>query len=223
MTADFLKNYNVTCNKTEQIISRQADVLAIRHAQPGYPSKKIWVDRETNLILRSEYYSSDGKLASLTVCSDIEWSPRLDDSLFEIAADWKQVALEDDSASLWDREKLTKEVGFALKEPSWLPPGYVFDGFKVCRCRSGIASAQMRYVDGLNSFSVFERFTRCPGRCCGSGHGKGWRCRRGCQRGCELLANQPGRVLTRDINGLTYIFIGDLPEAELTKIADSLK
>jgi len=216
-----LKNYTVTNEKTEPLVGRQADVLSVSRVQFGHPSKKIWVDRETNLILRSEYYSSDGKLASLTVCTDIEWNPPLDDSLFEIPAGWKQIVLEDDSASRWDRERLTKEAGFTLKEPSYLPPGYVFDGFKVCRCGSGITSVQMRYTDGLNSFSVFERFSQC--RCCGRGHGKGWRCRQGCQGGCELLANQPGRVLTRDINGLTYVFIGDLPAAELTRIADSVK
>ncbi|MCX7826165.1 MAG: hypothetical protein N2689_11495 [Verrucomicrobiae bacterium] len=218
-----LKNYTVASEGVEPLMGQPADVLTVRHARAGHPSKKIWVHRETSLILRSEYYSSDGALASRTVYSEIEWNPRLDDRLFEIPAEWKQITLEDDSASRWDRTTLAKEAGFTLREPAHLPEGYVFDGFKVCRCRSGVVCVQMRYADGLNSFSIFERFSRCPGRCCGPGHGKGWRWRQGSQGGCELLACQPGRVLTRDLDGLTCIFVGDLPEEEMTRIANSLK
>lgn len=216
-----LKNYTVTQERTEPIIGRAADVLVIKHREAGSPAKKVWVDRATNLILRTEYYDSDGKLATLTFYTDIEWNPPLADSLFEILDGWKKVAVEDDPGKHWDREGLSREVAFNVCEPAYLPAGFAVDGFHLYHCRCGVASAHLRYVDGLNSVSVFERFTQCPGR--GRGRGFGWGKGRGGGRNCQLLASQPGRMLVRQVGDLSFILIGDLPETELSKIADSVK
>ncbi len=216
-----LKNYTVTTERAEPIIGRAADVLVIKHREPGRPAKKVWVDRATSLILRTEYYDCDGRLATLTFYTDIEWNPQLADSLFEIPDGWKKVAVADDSSKHWDRESLSKEVAFAVREPAYLPAGFALDGFHLYHCRCSVASAHLRYVDGLNSVSVFERYAQCPGR--GRGRGFGWGKGRGGGRNCELLANQPGRMLVRQGGDVAYILIGDLPEAELAKIADSIK
>ncbi|MBI5817538.1 MAG: hypothetical protein HZA88_00975 [Verrucomicrobia bacterium] len=216
-----LKNYTVTAERTESIIGRAADVLVIKHREAGHPAKKVWVDQATSLILRSEYYSSDGELTTLTFYTDIDWKPKLVGSLFDVPDDWKKVAVGDDPGKHWDREKLSKEVGFNVREPAYLPAGFALDGFLLYHCRCGTASAHLRYVDGLNSVSVFERFVQCPGR--GRGRGFGWGKGRGGGRNCELLANQPGRMLVKQVGDLSYILIGDLPETELSKIADSIK
>lgn len=216
-----LKNYTVTAERTESIIGRAADVLVIKHREAGHPSKKVWVDRATNLILRSEYYSSDGELTALTFYTDIDWKPTLHGSLFEVPDDWKKVTVGNEPGKHWDRERLSKEVGFNVHEPAYLPPGFALDGLHLYHCRCGTPSAQLRYVDGLNSVSVFERFTQCPGR--GRGRGFGWGKGRGGGRNCELLATQPGRMLVRQVGDLSYVLIGDLPEAELSRIADSIK
>jgi len=216
-----LKNYTVTAERADPIIGRAADVLVIKHREAGRPAKKVWVDRATNLILRTEYYDCDGRLATLTFYTDIEWNPPLADSLFEVPDGWKKVAVGDDPSKHWDRESLSKEVAFTVREPAYLPAGFALDGFHLYHCRCSVASAHLRYVDGLNSVSVFERFAQCPGR--GRGRGFGWGKGRGGGRNCELLANQPGRMLVRQAGDLSFILIGDLPEAELSKIADSIK
>ena len=216
-----LKNYTVTTERIEPIIGRAADVLVIKHREVGHPAKKVWVDRATNLILRTEYYDCDGKLATLTFYTDIEWNPRLADSLFECPDGWKKVAVGDDAGKHWDRDGLAKEVAFNLREPAYLPAGFVLDGFHLCHCRCGVASAHLRYVDGLNSVSVFERFAQCPGR--GRGRGFGWGKGHGGGRSCELLANQAGRMLVRQAGVMSFILIGDVPETELARIADSIK
>jgi hypothetical protein len=43
------------------------------------------------------------------------------------------------------------------------------------------------------------------------------------RRNCQLLANQPGWMLVRQVGDVSYFLIGDLPEAKLSKIADSIK
>lgn len=216
-----LKNYTVTAERTEPIIGRPADVLVVKHREPGRPAKKVWVDRATSLILRTEYYDCEGRLATLTFYTDIAWNPPLDDSLFEVPDGWKKVALEDDAARHWTRESLSKEVAFNVREPASLPAGFTLDGFHLYHCRCAVASAHLRYVDGLNSVSIFERYTQCPGR--GPGRGFGWGKGRGGGRNCQLLANQPGRMFVRQVGDLSFILIGDLPEAELARIADSIK
>jgi outer membrane lipoprotein-sorting protein len=216
-----LKNYMVTAERTEPIIGRPTDVLVIKHREHDRPAKKVWVDRATNLILRTEYYDCEGRLATLTFFTDIEWNLSPPDSLFDIPDGWKKVAVGDDPGKHWERESLSKEVGFAVQEPTYVPAGFALDGFHLYHCRCGVASAHLRYVDGLNSVSVFERYTQCPGR--GRGRGLGWSKGRGGGRNCQLLASQPGRMLVRQAGDLSYILIGDLSEAELSKIADSIK
>lgn len=226
-----LKNHDVTAEKAEDVAGRAADVLAVRQRQSGRLAKKVWVDRETALIVRSESYDSDGKLASLTVYDNIEWNPKLDDSLFEAPAGWQRIGADNDRERHWERDALSKEVGFEVREPAYVPAGYTLDGFHLFRCRRGIASAHLRYVDGLKSISIFEQMSACPrgggpgvkgggkgrgwGR--GRGGGGGWRC------GCELAGGQQGEMLVKHTDGMTLILVGDLPKHELQKIADSIR
>ena len=224
-----LKNHEVTAEKAEDVAGRTADVLAVRHRQTGRLAKKVWVDRERALIVRSESYDSDGKLASLTVHDSIEWNPKLDDSLFEVPAGWQRVGTDDDRERHWQRDALSKEVGFEVREPSHVPAGYTLDGLHLFRCRRGLASAHLRYVDGLNSVSVFEQIGGCPraggpggpgggkGRGWGRGRGGGGRC------GCELVCGRQGEMLVKHSDGMTFILVGDLPKDELQKIADSIR
>ena len=226
-----LKNYDVTTEKSEEVIGLATDVLAVRHRQTSRLMKKVWVDRETALILRTEQYDNDGKLASLTVCAGIEWNPKLDDSLFAIPAGWQRAEVGDERERHWQRDALSKEVGFEVREPSYLPPGYTLDGFHLYRCRGGIASAHLRYVDGLKSISIFEQIGGCPrgggpgGK--GGGKGRGWGRGRGGggggRCGCELVGGQQGEMLVKHTDGMTLILVGDLPKDELQKIADSIR
>jgi len=216
-----LRNYRPMSEGEERVAGRLADIVAVRPRRPGSPSKKVWIDRATGLVLRSEYYNSEGKLSSLTFYTDIAWNPRLDDSLFAVPESWRQIAIQEDGEQHRDRQTLSREVGFPIREPSYHPPGYILDGFYLYRCRCGVASAHLRYVDGLNSFSVFERFTECP-----RGHrGRGfrWGQRQGRQRGCELFDNRRGKLLVKRRDGLMFILVGDLPEEELQKIADGIR
>jgi len=225
-----LKNHEVTAEKAEDVAGRMADVLAVRERQTGRLAKKLWVDQETALVVRSESYDSDGKLASLTVYDRIEWNPKLEDSLFEVPAGWQRVGADDDRERHWDRDALSKEVGFEVREPAYVPAGYTLDGFHLFRCRRGIPSAHLRYVDGLRSVSIFEQAGGCPrgggpagkggGKGRGGGRGRGgggWRC------GCELVAGQQGEMLVKHTDGMTLILVGHLPKAELEKIADSIR
>lgn len=226
-----LKNHDVTAEKAEDVAGRVADVLAVRQRQGNRLAKKVWVDRETALIVRSESYDSDGKLASLTVYDRIEWNPKLDDSLFEVPAGWQRVGADDDRERHWQRDALSKEVGFEVREPSYVPAGYTLDGFHLFRCRRGIPSAHLRYVDGLKSISIFEQVGGCPrgggpgGK--GGGKGRGWGRGRGGggggRCGCELVGGQQGEMLVKHTDGMTLILVGDLPKDELQKIADSIR
>lgn len=216
-----LKNYRVSYEKEESIVGRRADVIAIHPKQAGGPSKKVWVDRATGLILRSEYYNSERKLSTLTFYTDVDWNPSLSDDLFEAPAGWRQVALDDEAQRHWDKDALSREVGFTVREPSYRPAGYVLDGFHLYHFRCGVAAAHLRYVDGLNSVSVFARFTQCP-----RGHrGRGfqWGRRRQGRGDCELFDNRQGKMLVKRSGNLTFVLVGDLPQEELQKIADSIR
>ncbi|MCC6442907.1 MAG: hypothetical protein IT210_05545 [Armatimonadetes bacterium] len=216
-----LKNYRAAVRAREKILGRLADIVTVISPREAHPSKKMWIDRATGLILRSEYYDSAGKLGSLSFYTDIRWNPRLENRLFEPPAGWRQVVIQEDGERHWDRQSLSSQVGFPIREPAYLPSGYLLDGFHLYRCRCGDNSALLRYVDGLNSFSLFQRFIECPR---GQGRrGFGWGRRRREMESLDITSNGQSRMLSKRIPPLMYILVGDLPESELRKIAESIR
>lgn len=206
-----VKNYAIAFEKSEEVAGRAADVLAIRHRQSQWLGKRVWVDRETGLILRSEEYDHAGGIRAQTMCQSLEWNPSMEDGLFQVPAGWQQVVAEEQNPLSGGREALSKALGFTVREPASIPAGFVLEGLSLYRCPCGASAAHWRYVDGLQSFSLFEKTTRCgaPGRARG-GQGS-------CP--CERVAGIPGKMWVKSGQVLTYVAVGDLPEDEWEKMA----
>ncbi len=215
-----LKNYQPSLVAREQMLGRQVDVVTLKPRRGSGPWRKMWIDRQTGLVLRTEQYNSAGKLVSRSVYLSVDWNANPEDSLFTVPAGWKQVESPVQSERHREKAELSARLGFTVREPGYVPPGFVLDGFHLVYRPNTLPSAHIRYVDGLNSISVFEH--RCPP---GPGRGRGfqWGRRMGRRGNCEFFTSNEGNVLVKESSGIRFIVVGDLPEAELQKVIDSLR
>jgi len=213
-----LKNYRAELSEQEQLLGRQTDVITLKPRRGSGPTRKMWIDRATGLVLRTEQYNSGGKLVSRSFYLSVDWKASPPDSLFTVPVGWKQVVAPVQTERHWEKEDLSRRLGFTVREPGYVPPGFVLDGFHLVIRPNAQPSAHIRYVDGLNSISIFEH--RCPA---GRGRGFQWGRRMGRRGNCEFFTSSEGNVLVKEFGGIRFIVVGDLPESELQKVIDSLR
>ena len=213
-----LRNYQAVLAGQEQILGRQTDVVTLQPRHGSGPSRKLWIDRATGVVLRTEQYNSGGKMVSRSLYLSVDWKANPPDSLFTIPEGWKQVNAPLQAERHWEKGELSKRLGFTVREPGYLPQGFVLDGFHLVLRPNAQPSAHIRYVDGINSISLFEH--RCPP---GRGRGFQWGRRMGRRGNCEFFTSSEGNVLVKEVGGIRFIVVGDLPEDELQKVINSLK
>jgi len=92
---------------------------------------------------------------------------------------------------------------FRAAKPSYLPKGYRLIGLSRVAV-DGCCSSHLQYSNGVNTISLFQR-------------------RAGDDSSSEQLRSKVTNVLSWVRAGMRFTLIGDLPRAELQRIADSVK
>ncbi|MGQ9523225.1 MAG: sigma-E factor regulatory protein RseB domain-containing protein [Armatimonadota bacterium] len=218
------RNYSVTVVGTESTAGRKALAVRISPKRPPGPSRRLWIDSRTKLILRSENYASDGSLKTASKVVSITFMPELSQEQFRVPRGWQVQGPSASGQSRWTVAELSRQLGIPVSEPRYLPPGFVLDGMYLVRMgRMGREAAHIRYVDGLNSLSVFQH-AGGPGRGPRAGGQGGRRWRGGRNAATEEVQElgSVGRLIRVPRPGRICVVVADLPEAELQKVADSL-
>jgi len=226
-----LSNYDVKITGRESIAGRDAIVIKVGCKYPSRPSKKIWIDDKTDVILKSEQYNSNGDLMLLTYFKRVNYNPFLDDIHFRPPQGRIIRLVSENETKSFSPEDLSKMVGFKVVLPSFLPEGYTLEGCYLYRCGCGVDMAHLRYFDGLNSISIFQGKKDCPicsedqrrgffRRRMGMMGRRGMRC---APRECELLEQRQERVSAFTDRDLRFVIIGDISEKELNKLAQGLR
>jgi negative regulator of sigma E activity len=240
------EHYRARILGTGQVAGRPALYLALRRLHGG--GLDLWLDRQTNLPLRTVLLAPDGRALSDTQYETID---------FDVEPPARQtpppaergpvVAIE-----AADLETLAGAVGFDLLSPGYVPRGYRPQGSYLHRLRQGDRlAAELRYSDGLGSLSIIQMRAaeggrnsggpqgRGRGREEGPGEGVGRRDRGGRDgsdpRRGERGAGQgggagrfgremgpAGNVVRMDKGDLSIIVTGDLPREELEKVAEGM-
>jgi outer membrane lipoprotein-sorting protein len=221
-----MRNYQVSTAGTGTVAGRNATILKVTPRRPPGPWRKLWIDRATSVILRTDSYNSDDQFLSSTYVTSVDFNAEVPQSLLQVPVGWSLERVGRDEMRRWSADALSARIGITLREPSYLPPGFVLDGWYLASTGRGMPNAHARYTDGLNSLSVFQH-SYGPGKGRGKGMGRGWRGGRGpVEEGtadpCQMLAVGTGRCLRAPRQDRMYMVVADLPEAELRKVADSL-
>lgn len=213
-----LKNYSAVAGRSSRVAGRDVNVIRLTPRHRGNPSKKLWIDKTTGVILRSEDRSASGELKSRMEFTSVDYRAQSADIVLKepgcVNASWVRTSAEQDIS----QRELEKAVGLRVERPGYLPAGYVADGFRVyqCNCKCGHKAAHLRYTNGLNSISIYE--TPIDMAC-------GDMCKVHCPAGgrCEVRDAGRARVATAGTKDRTVIVVSDLPESEIRKVAESIR
>ena len=188
------RNYDLRIAQGSTVANRPCSLLLVIPRHPGNPSKRMWVDQATGLVLRTELLNWRQNGISSSAFREIEIDP-------DLAA--HDDLLRPPPSAL--APAVTAPLGFRPSYPRYLPPGYVFSGTDVISI-SKFPGAHLRYSDGLNTISLFQ----APAKAFGSEQPFAsweWHC---------------AQVVTWRKGDMAYAVVGDIDPEQVRRIADSM-
>lgn len=216
-----LANHRPVLIGSAKIADRDCYEIKLSSKYPGNPYKTIWIDKKSFTALKHDRINSQGKLTMSTEYTRVDYSAQVSESLFAIPKGWKTMQLTQPDNSL---QSVRKQVGFTPVKPGYAPRGYQFHDYSTRLTRGNCPFAGLRYTNGLNTISVFERNKDCGGRGFGRGRGRGWMHGRGGQGSDECMLYDPQtRMMRTSAGDITVILVGDIAQTEMQKMADSFK
>jgi len=198
------RNVDIRWIGTDVIAGRKAYVVEVKPLRRPFPWKKLWIDAAKGVRLKIEEFGPRGGYAA-TFFTEIDYHPafRSDEFVPPAKALGPRLpasppGLRPARLSLEEARALARQKGHRLLEPSYLPRGYEFRA-AFNRNFRGRDVIVLRYTDGFTPISLFETPSQGP------------------------RPGLPPNCLSWDRNGVNCILIGNLPEVELKKIADSVR
>jgi hypothetical protein len=234
------RNYVARVTGEAEVAGRPVRLLEVAAGNRGPVAWRLWLDRETKFPLKRERYNVDGKLTSGTEYLEVKFGLPVPPDTFAIPAGWRTEELDGGDRRLTPAE-LSRQAGFLVAQPRYLPPGYVFQGgYLRHRARHGSGAAELRYTDGLRVLTVAQHpppgggSAQRGGRRGGRGAGAQFRRGRGGPPEGDRFSRWPGREemtivdrgsekAIRHFSGERVVLVvGDVTAEELVKVARSL-
>jgi negative regulator of sigma E activity len=214
-----LQNYRAVYDGEAIVAGRPTVSVALINKYTGERAMRVWIDRETHLVLKKEEYHANGAVASQTHFEDLRYTQSIPDGIFSVeppagfAPARGQVVATPSS----DIDKVIKEAGFAPYKPNALPQGFDIVSADVTTV-SGVRTLHLLYSDGLRSISLFENATDAAADF-GSLHPKALTFE---GHEAEYVEDGPTTLLTWKEHDIYFALVGDLLRNELVQIAKSV-
>ncbi|MCC6731099.1 MAG: hypothetical protein IT208_17370 [Chthonomonadales bacterium] len=225
-----LANYNVTVASPAKLLGLRVYPVRIAARRAFDPSRRLWLDPTTGVLLRDELYAPDGRLRSSTTVTAIRFGPQSE-------AEFRPPSNAAETESFGpgsfrpaaSRAAMERATGWTAPAPGHVPAGYRPVLYGIMTAGSGRQLPAVRYSNGIGAFTIFRRGAG-PGGGMGRGAGRGMGRGRGGGRG--MGGPSPGAhglrgdvqravVEARGREG-NYLLIGDIAEDELRRVAASL-
>jgi negative regulator of sigma E activity len=215
-----LQNYRAIYDGGETTVAERPTMSVVLVSKyTGERAVRVWIDRETKLVLKKEEYHANGSIASQTRFEEIRYTKSIPDGLFstDAPAGYAQVAGQDVALPSSDILRVIHDAGFPVYEPKNLPQGFVVIGGDVATV-NGVRTLHLLYSDGLRAISLFENATGAaadfgalrPRTITFEGHE------------AQYVEDGPTTLLTWKEHHLNFALVGDLMQIELVAIAKSV-
>lgn len=149
----FVRHYSLSIQRGERIAGRHTKLVSIAPHDRFRYGYRLWMDRDTNLLLKSELIDEHGAIVEQLVYTNIELPDRISDELLEPEISG--------AGYTWYRdEDVEPATAIGKGAPSWYP-GWLPNGFDLRdHARDPILSSRdpvehLVFSDGLASVSVF--------------------------------------------------------------------
>ncbi len=214
-----MQNYRALLDGPETVADRAALSIVLVNKFTGERAMRLWIDRETHLVLKKEDYHANGSVASRTRFDAIRYTTEIPDGIFSTDLPPKFTLVGGTNVASMDTDvgRAIGLAGFRPYEPKSLPQGFVMIGGDVSDV-SGVRTLHLLYSDGLRSISLFENATGAaadfgplhPTKVPFDGH-----------QG-QYVEDGPTTLLTWKEKNLYFALVGDLMRNELVEIAKSV-
>ncbi|HKV43738.1 MAG TPA: polysaccharide deacetylase family protein [bacterium] len=208
-----LANYHVHFGPPDLVAGRPSRVIEVQSKFPGRPSLRIWVDRQTRLILRFERYRADGTLQESSAFLNVRFAPILAPGLFTVPVPPGTRVLQQRNPPNLSTAEIAQRVGFTPQVPTYLPAGFVLMRSLVRNVR-GLPTAVSLYSDGVSTLTLFESRGALASP-------RGRPVRIGSVTG-TIAAQGVATLLHWNIGVISYTLVGELPQQDLVRIASSV-
>ena len=214
------QNYTFDLVPADPIAGQETDLVTVSPRFEARPTKRLYLARDTGIILRIEDFAPDGKLRFMSVYTQISFE---EEAVKQKLAEWRR----DEKSPATRRRRRSQPITLdkvktvlegKLIEPTYLPPGFQLLETRYFKHRS--ETVYLRYTDGMLTFTVFES-KRKQGNS-----------RNGERRDVKPLQIQgtetrhekrgPTHILQWSIADLNFTVMGELHQDELIKVAESL-
>lgn len=202
---------------TDTVAGRAAYIVEVRANDMPGPTRRFWTDQDTGLRLRTEEKDTNGKVLSGSYYTTLDLNPQFVESDFappspQSPADGTARPTPPRGRRQFASLAEARRAGVPFGEPGYVPPGYALRQVEVT---DGNGHVALRYANGLNALSVTTLPNGVPAKV---------RLFLGAD-GTAVVPFPQGRTgLFVETHGkMAYLLLGDLPEAELRRIAASLR
>lgn len=208
-----LNNYRITVEGSEEVAGRKVYIAYLQPKSESGPSKRLWIDSERFVILKSINYSATGEKQAQMQITRIGFDVDIDQLAFKYPENkMQQVKVSEPAAP----QSVARKLNITVSNPKTLPEGYVLEGTYLykCQCDCGHYALLTTYTDGLNTISVFQSPSSAS---CNSGT-----CKTG-GHDCVVQKSEIAKLGQTEKNGKTIVVVADLLPDDIRRITTSIK
>lgn len=203
------RNFTPEYVGTEKVAGREAYVIAIKPNNSDLPTRRVWVDTEKFVVLKREQRASDGTLIQSVEFETVNFTPEFSRETFEFTPPPDAKVVREEWNVVPNMRALQSNAPFTPAVPRYRPQGFQLQNAAIRKVKTNEPpEIWLRYSDGLNGFSVFQR--RLPSNASPLS-----------VKPRPLPTLRSGLVWTKD--GYLFTIVGELPEPELRRIAQSIR
>jgi negative regulator of sigma E activity len=211
------RNYTPILGPDATVSGRVVRTIALVNRYTGATTMRLWIDRQTNLMLERQVYSSDGSVVEQMHFDDVRFTGDIPLSVFGVPSSYAIASGPSRGAPSDDPASIMARCGFAARAPRYLPEGFTPIAADLAK-ENGIETLHLLYSDGLRTVSLFENARGAAVDMAGY-HETPFRV--GTVRG-QSVDEGPTTLLAWSRGALHFALVGDLSRTDLEKIAASV-
>ena len=214
------QNYTFDSVPADPIAGQETDLVTVSPRFEARPTKRLYLARDTGVILRIEDFDPEGNLRFMSVYTQISFE---EDAVAQKLAEWQR----DEKPPAEKRRRRSQPITLdeatglldnKLIEPTYLPPGFQLLETRYFKHRSD--TVYLRYTDGMLTFTVFESKSKQERNRADRREGRQHIQIQGTATRHEKRG--PTHILQWSISDLNFTVMGELHKDELIKVAESL-
>lgn len=149
-----LPYYELSFQGESRVAGRNARELLISPVDEYRYGYRLWVDTETDLLLKTQLLATDGEVLEMFAFSSIQTDVEIGDEKLQSRLDGDEMVLNrTDKQSSSDIEQQSR---LSRWDVTWLPEGFSLVALQTrLRASNGAEVEQRVYSDGMSSVSVF--------------------------------------------------------------------